>query len=402
MPLVESLNGFYYGQGISNLYRLMTILLITIYFVLYKKEIPENTVNFLFFITVFLGLTIIQYLFFHNTQEIFIKDLKSLVRILLCPFYFLFFNETILCGDLEKRDLKRMIYVFSFVFSILIVGLYVLGIGYVSYDIQTNELTSLVSDTRGVGFKGFFIELNSLIAILCACLLFIKNEIINFIRRKEKCLFQIIIYVLLLVSLIVTGTKFGLVFLVICSLIFIIQVFRCFLRIKLKVLFLFSMILFLIILKFLLGNVFFSIFQRLTFFINKNNATLLNVLFSNRINYFFQMLENIDFSKFNIFINVFGKGYNYSFLEFKRSIVEIDFFDLYFSYGIIGISSYFYFFKESLCNLFLLKRDTIKNMIMILYMYSFLGGHIIFNAMSATFLAICLSYLTTINRTIRG
>lgn len=32
MPIVESLNGLYFGSGISDMYRLITIILIVFYF----------------------------------------------------------------------------------------------------------------------------------------------------------------------------------------------------------------------------------------------------------------------------------------------------------------------------------------------------------------------------------
>jgi len=395
MPIIESLNGFLYGKGISDVYRLLTIVLIIIYFSVYRRDVQQSIIGLLFFISIFLGLIIAQYLFFHGDQVIFIKDIKSMIRILLCPIYYLFFKETILNGDINKNDLKKIIFVYSCLFSLLIVLLYFFDAGFVSYDFEKNELTSLVTDTKGVGFKGFFIELNSLIAILCACLFFVKNEILSFLKAKGHYIFHLIIYLLICVSLVITGTKFGIFFFFICSLVFIIQILCSFLEVKIKVFFLICLSLFLVFLKLVLGNIFIGIFQRLVYFFLENEGLVLNVLFSNRLNYLCEMLKYIDISNYSIFINVFGKGFNYYFLEYKRSIVEIDFFDLYISYGIIGISSYFYFFKDSFYQLLFSKDNCIRNMIIILYVYSFLGGHIIFNSMSATFLAICLSYLTT-------
>ena len=78
---------------------------------------------------------------------------------------------------------------------------------------------------------------------------------------------------------------------------------------------------------------------------------------------------------------------------FKRSIVEMDWFDLYFSLWHRRIHCVFILFvKDAVFSLFFSKRYEMKSMLLIFFMYSFLGGHIIVNSMTATFLAVCLSY----------
>ncbi|MBF8807225.1 MAG: O-antigen ligase family protein [Enterococcus lacertideformus] len=101
-------------------------------------------------------------------------------------------------------------------------------------------------------------------------------------------------------------------------------------------------------------------------------------------------------------IYLFGAGYSSPFsptdAEIKRSIVEIDWFDFLFSYGVIGFISYIAFFKKTIILLFFSKKNEMRDMLIIFFIYSFMGGHILVNSMTATFLAIYLSYSSDVEK----
>lgn len=402
MPIIESINGYLNGKGVSNVYRFITIFFIAIYLILFNKVISANMIALLYLITIFLFIILIQFIFFYNNQNILIDEIKSILRFFLCPIYFVFFSEAILNNDVEKKTIDKIILLYSFLFGSILFGLYIFKFGFVSYDFEANELTSFVSDTKGLGFKGFFIELNSLVAILSACLFFMKDEILKNMESKRTVIIYLSIYMLLIFALFITATKFGIVISYIFSMIFIVQILKKSLSKKRKIGILVAVVFILLLLKFFFGNLFYDVFDRLSYFFSTTKGNSLDVLFSNRISYLFEIINSIDNSQNSIFISIFGKGFNTSLFDTgsERSIVEIDIFDLCFSYGIIGTYSYFYFFKDSFCQLFISKFNSIKNMILILYIYSFLGGHIIFNSMTATFLAICLSYVSTTSKTV--
>lgn len=400
MPIIESLNGYLNGIGISNIYRFATVFLIVIYFVLFNKKLPSSLITFLFLVTIFEFIILIQFFFFHNDQNLLINDIKSMLRFFLCPIYFLFFNDALFNKDIEKKTIQKIILIYSFLYGIILLGLYIFKFGYVSYDFEANKLVTFASKSYGLGFKGFFIELNSLVAILSACLFFMKNKILNNVKSKSILMLYLSIYLLLIFSLFITATKFGIVISIICSIIFIVQILRKPLALKLKIGVLVTVVFILLFSNYFFGDLFYNVLNRLSYFFSTTDGTSLNVLFSNRISYLFDTIRSIDISQNSIFINIFGKGFNTSlfYTGNERSIIEIDFVDLYFSYGMIGICSYFYFFKDIFCQLIVSKNHCIKEMIIILYVYSFLGGHIIFNSMTATILAICLSYATTTSR----
>lgn len=396
MPIVESINGYFYGKSISDVYRLLLLILIAGYFLRCVECLSSNVFRLLIVICTMLVLLLLQFFCFHKSQVDFFSDIKSTLRILLAPIYFVFFCEAIRLKEINREELKKLFIGYSLLYSLLVIIPYLLGTGYVSYDSDSNGLMSLMSEVEGVGCKGYFIELNSLVAILSACSFFIKNIIVSTINKKQnrQMLIATSIYFLLVVALFITATKLGIVFALLCTGILIVQIFRSQGNFHYKwrlVLFIGFFFLFLFL---LLGTLFIEVFDRLSYFYGQSNGDIFNVITSNRFSYLIESAKQIDQSSYSWFIHFFGAGYYTSFSldGLKRSIVEVDWFDLYFSYGIIGFVTYLYFFKDVLFSLFVSKNSEVKNMLFIFLIYSFLGGHIIVNSMTVTFLAICLSY----------
>lgn len=396
MPIIESLNGYYYGKGISDGYRLLLLGLIISYFMRFEQRLSCYMLKLMFITCTLLVLLIIQFLWFHKNQGILMADIKSILRILLAPIYFVFFYEALRSKDISYMDLRNLLLGYSLLYSLLVVIPYLQGGGFVSYDFDGNGLMAKTAEVKGIGCKGYFIELNSLIAILSACAFFIKNMILKFIKKKQTnwLILTTITYILLIAALFITATKLGIVLAFLCSGILIIQILQCQILVKQKLFIVLFISSFLIILRVLLGNLFTEVLSRLDYFYGQSDGDILNVITSNRFSYLTESLQQIDQSGHSLFIDFFGAGYYSSFSldGFKRSIVEMDWFDLYFSYGIVGFTAYLYFFKDAVFSLFFSKRYEMKSMLLIFFMYSFLGGHIIVNSMTATFLAVCLSY----------
>ncbi len=396
MPIIESLNGYYYGKGISDGYRLLLLGLIISYFMRFGQRLSCYMLKLMFITCTLLVLLIIQFLWFHKNQGILMADIKSILRILLAPIYFVFFYEALRSKDISYMDLRNLLLGYSLLYSLLVVIPYLQGGGFVSYDFDGNGLMAKTAEVKGIGCKGYFIELNSLIAILSACAFFIKNMILKFIKKKQTnwLILTTITYILLIAALFITATKLGIVLAFLCSGILIIQILQCQILVKQKLFIVLFISSFLIILRVLLGNLFTEVLSRLDYFYGQSDGDILNVITSNRFSYLTESLQQIDQSGHSLFIDFFGAGYYSSFSldGFKRSIVEMDWFDLYFSYGIVGFTAYLYFFKDAVFSLFFSKRYEMKSMLLIFFMYSFLGGHIIVNSMTATFLAVCLSY----------
>ncbi|MGL9796304.1 O-antigen ligase family protein [Enterococcus sp. DIV1283b] len=396
MPVVESINGYFYEMNISDMYRLFIFILIAWYFLRYVKYLSSNVFKLMFVACTMLVLLLLQFFLFHKNQEVFLSDIKSTLRILLTPIYVVFFYEAMRSKTINRENLRRLILGYSLLYGLLVIVPYLQGVGYLSYDFDRNGLMSKMSEANGIGCKGYFIELNSLIAILSVCSFFLKDMIIHTINKKQngQMLFVAIIYLLLITTLFITATKLGIVLALLCTGILIIQILRCqrIFRYKLGIILFISC--FLLFVRFFLGNLFTEVFSRLDYFYKQSDGDVLNVITSNRFRYLIESMQQIDQSSHSWFIDLFGAGYSSSFVldGFKRRIVEMDWFDLYFSYGIIGFTAYLYFFKDAIFSLFVSKNNEMKNMLLIFFMYSFLGGHVIVNSMTATFLAICLSY----------
>lgn len=398
MPIVESLNGFFSGLGLSDIYRLTTVVVISCYFMMKENLIKKYNIYFLILLSVFMCILVSQFLFFHQNKALLMSDLKSVFRILLAPFYFCYFYEGLSSQEIKREDLKKIILIYGILYSSLIIIPYLCGTGFVSYDIDHNGLMSKASEVQGVGNKGFFIELNSLIAILAANLFFIKNLIISYFNENEikKAVTTILLYIATLISLFITATKLGILLSIVCSLIFVYQIFCSSIKREYKLYFAASIVLLFIAIYIFLGGLITDITNRLNYFSEQSNGSTIDFLTSNRLSYLTKTMYEIDNSTHRFFLYLFGAGYSSPFTPtidgIKRSIVEIDYFDFLFSYGFFGFISYIAFFKKEVILLFFSKKNEMKSMLIIFLIYSFMGGHIFVNSMTATFLAIFLSY----------
>ncbi|MEX1447567.1 O-antigen ligase family protein [Enterococcus sp. C76] len=394
MPFFESMNGYFLGFGIANIYRFLITGLILVYFIVHKKNYYNEIFNLMILMILFFMITLIQFLFFHKSENFLLLDIKSILRILLCPVYFLFFKILLVNGDFYKSDLEKMIYVYSFLYSILIIVPYIFDLGYFSYDFETNGLTTCISHGEGLGVKGYFIELNSVVAILGACVFFIKHRIVDLYRSQKEAIIEFILYVLLVFTLFLTATKLGILLAIVASIFLCIEiVLSKQITIRKKRRIIIFLISFIFIIWIFLNDLLIGIVNRLDYFYYKNE--LMGVITSNRFTYLFESLQEIDVSNNTFFINLFGAGYAAPFGQstVKRSIVEMDWFDFYFSYGIIGFISYIAFFKNAIVSVFYSKSYDMKSILLVFFIYSFIGGHIIVNSMTVTVLAICLSYV---------
>lgn len=305
MPIIESLNGYYYGKGISDGYRLLLLGLIISYFMRFGQRLSCYMLKLMFITCTLLVLLIIQFLWFHKNQGILMADIKSILRILLAPIYFVFFYEALRSKDISYIDLRNLLLGYSLLYSLLVVIPYLQGGGFVSYDFDGNGLMAKTAEVKGIGCKGYFIELNSLIAILSACAFFIKNMILKFIKKKQTnwLILTTITYILLIAALFITATKLGIVLAFLCSGILIIQILQCQILVKQKLFIVLFISSFLIILRVLLGNLFTEVLSRLDYFYGQSDGDILNVITSNRFSYLTESLQQIDQSGHSLFID---------------------------------------------------------------------------------------------------
>lgn len=405
MPIIESLNGKYYGHHISDLYRLATMVLIIFYLIrtilMSKFDIHMfNGVNVVFILIV---LTFMQYILFHGQSLILFNDLKTTIRIIICPLYYVFFLAAMNRGEIERRTLIKLLYLYTILYIIMLIIPRYLGIGYVTYDLQNN---SLLSSSDGIGFKGFFIETNSLVAILIGCMVLIGEYLLEILEMVRLELKKVLVHLILLVScyfsLILVSMKTGIVVAMLYILILLMRVLIS-KRVSKKIKMMVSILTLILGLFFspTISNSINELITRSNYFLRLFNNDIVRFLTSSRSVYFEDSLHSASKSQDFFSLSLFGGGYYVDFIKpydiFKRRLIEMDFFDFYFAYGYVGVAVYFGYFMKNIINIIFSKMSGIKLMILIFGVYGFFAGHVLFNSMTATFLAICFAYYKDID-----
>lgn len=396
MPIIESFNGYLVGYHISDGYRIILGILIFVYLLTSGSKMNRSSFQAMTVITVFLLLTFLQFLLLHGFQTVLKNDLKTVFRIILLPLYVAYFKQSFSNKDLRKQDIIRLFTAYSVQFMLLVIFPFIFRTGLATYDIQANSLTA----TTGVGCKGFFIEVNSLVAILIAMMAYAGET--SWKNFQSAQYVNSILYLVVSLgnawALLIVSTKTGIV-------IAILYEFFCIIRfvIMAKILFKFRAsiaILFLVLSPFfmmLIKNFLGDFFIRTKYFYNLFGGDWVRFLTSSRSVYLSLTIKQIQGSINELIIDLIGGGYYLSFFKpyemYKRAVIEMDWFDFYFSYGLVGVIVYVSYFKNSIVSyLFLKHTECIKVIFTIFLIYSFFAGHIFFNSMTATILSMCIVY----------
>jgi hypothetical protein len=407
MPLVESLNGAFQGCHVSDLYRIFLLVLICISLVrgYFYVQILEMLLLCLFFVFLVLG----DYTFLHGQLQFFLSDLKSIFRILLAPVYYVFFNVSILKGRLTRKDLVQLLSFLSILYSVLVIVPSMFGLGFATYDTSGESFFTQLSE--GVGSKGYFIEVNSLCAILMGFVVFTGESFFQDLRisgeqcmKFFECKIHFVGFWLNCISLLLLGTKTGLVFVLTYFCIFILRILggkkiSKHFRIKFSGLILSILLMGYVLFYNTFVDMINGIFGRGEYFYNQFEGNLLTFITSSRSMFLKNTLDAIVSSKGGNYLILFGGGYTINLEHFwdpiRRVVTEMDWCDFFFSYGLVGLISYVFFFRKGLINYFRYINTPVKLLLLLLFIYSIFAGHVLFNSMTATILAICLAYIST-------
>lgn len=396
MPIIESFNGYLIGYHISDGYRIILGILIFVYLLTSGSKIDQSSFQAVTVITVFILLTFLQFLLLHGFQTVLKNDLKTVFRIMLLPIYVAYFKKSFSSKDLEKQDIVRLFTAYSVQFMLLIIFPFLFNTGLATYDIYTNSLTSKI----GIGCKGFFIEANSLVAILIAMMAYAgETSWKNFQSMQYvNCTLYLLVCLGNVWALFIVSTKTGIVMAILYVLFFIIRfVIKAKTLFKIRV----KMIIFFLALSpffvTLIKNSLDDFFIRTKYFYNLFGGDLVRFLTSSRSVYLRLTIKQISSSANESIIDLIGGGYYLSFFKpyemYKRSVTEMDWFDFCFSYGLTGVIVYASYFKNCIVSyLFLKHTEYIKVVFTIFLIYSFFAGHIFFNSMTATILSLCFVY----------
>jgi len=388
---VDFINGIFSNLPIGELYRIVILMLLSFY--MFKNNI--KALGYILFVFIYIASN--SFITFMDTANKF--GLKFDLTMTLKAIYFIVIFQAIRTlykvnkfnlNTIKKIILNNLYYTpFLFLFS------YILGIGKTSYE------------NMSVGFKGTFMSLNSINVALIILYIFALDGLI---RNKNKFKW-LCITVFIIVPMVLLGTKSSLIFLVFAPIVYLMLNIRLKFTFKKIVLYSWSFIFVTFATMILmamdanassgyLGDLLWR--QQYLF----ENRDLLTYLLSGR-NWLLETGSALFFSHINFLELLFGNGYfnihNHIAMAWHMPDpnavrpIELDFFDIFFSYGTLGlVLTYgyflFYFIKGSRYASNYMSQPYFVALLTLL-IFSVVGGHVFLEAISSTFFGLCLAGL---------
>ena len=303
------------GSNILNKVHLIIrglFFLYCFFYIIKEKKKRKTTI----FLTTIMFIYFCSYLFLYHYS--LINSISYTLKLFYLPYTILFFYNS-----KENID-EKYIYIILFTYLILLITFYIFNIG--------NEIYE--AEIRKTGFKGLFNSINEFSAIIITLL----PLSLNYFKKRKKYIHCIITIILMIIVSMLTGTKVILGGVLITLIYFLYHPLIQFIKKQntLKK----ATILFIIIAStiggfFLIKNTtaYKNAIIQAKFFKVKNIFSIKGinkVVFNNRFS--FIPTNQKDFNHSTIYEKLLGLKYNDS-----RKDVEIDFFDIFYKYGIIGI-----------------------------------------------------------------
>ena len=383
---IDMINGYLLREvGVSpaiSLSQLYKIILLAFLFV--RININEKVLV----ISVFLLLlmpTIYQLFKSFNIQLVFVDIVKIIKYLGSVLAFFYFRNIVIHKGYLLKSIYRWML--FSFMIVVLNISLKLFGLGFAMYSMDTLE----------IGSKGYFYAGNEVSGVL----LILASFLMYWYQLFDKKMLFIIVGILsVLTGLYLTSKTaiLGTIFSFIYFFIFSPNTKRISIRNMLFALFNFFVVLpvgIYFIIEYLKTS---DVMERFSFFWNE--LDIYTFILSNRNTFLFDFLE-IFKKEYNIIEMILGVGQSTFETLNNNHIIELDFFDIYFAYGVIGVLLFILY----VC--FILIKSALKSfnkkifpfasytkfIVILLILISFLSGHIFNSGMAAIYIGCIFSLM---------
>lgn len=383
-PLVDTLNGFFITVNmpvpVGSLYRLVLIGFLLVEILSHQAPKSVMTAVVIIFIGGNVSLVLLQNIVFQNTAAWLIEDFEGLVKYLmwvLIPF-FCYQRQ----AALSVVDIKRVFRIINWFSITAILVPYLLGVGTDTYASST------------AGFKGYFYAQNDVACLFIVLMILASSDLAQQMKQQWQPL--LIAFLGLFMSdflcLVLIGMKTSLFYGVIVVLYVPGQLLfkRDYYNPRDQLITVGGILCLggLIALKgiqFAAGALR-QLCVRLQYFYHLYDGNLMRLLTSSRIDYLQgSWLKFID-GPHSLFVLLCGQGVSYRFHQFGRfGLVEMDFFDLLFNAGLLGMGLFLlvmgYFSRQLLVN----KKATIYRVLLgVILIYSFTAGHVLYSAISAT------------------
>jgi O-antigen ligase like membrane protein len=394
--IIDSLNGFIISKynlpvSIGQIYRSLVFLIMVIILLKYSSR----KIFYTFFI--FFYFIIMQFIYFYNHSSIngLVLDITETFKPLLVIFSVEAYRSLYEKGIIGIKDLNLILKINLGLFPLSIIVPKILGLGSSVY-------------SNGSGYKAFYNANNDLNIVLLVLLIFTLEMLLDNIKNVGRALTYGTIILLLLIVLLLIGSKSSMFFSTLILFIYLIRAMsKNSLVNNLKIIILISIVVY------SLSNILMSFYRdEISLIIERQKYFYETQVIKGNDIVTFLLTGRNEFliASLNAFLKesllpikiVFGLGkYEHSVLsgtEFGRDhlIIEMDFFDVLFSYGLLGtLILYGYFFTIFLSSLY--KKESHFFFAYLSYVviaiFSFLGGHVIFSALSGSFLALICCYL---------
>lgn len=387
-PLVDILNGYFliYGKTtpIGTLYRTSFFLFLILSILMTK--VPNSNYSLLTFLFCIGNgfLFLLQNIILQNPVTWLIDDSGVFIKYflwVLIPYYMYQRKEFF-----EKRMLENIFIWINIFFTLGLLIPYLLGVGTYTYA------------ASNAGFKGYFFAQNDLACAFIVLLTFSGWHLLKKINAKwnRSLLYALFLFSADFLCLILIGMKTGVVYGVVVVIYVLISTI---LGIGSH-----SVVQRFVVWSVCIGASLFVSFKGVGFFLKTMEGTYnrmvyfyylyggdwVRLLSSSRSDYFKGGMDL--FLADNYFPVTFfsGQGFAYRVGNYGRfGLIEMDFFDIFFGLGIVGLSlcivmiSYFLILsikKQS--------RSIYSLLFIVMLFYSFFAGHVFFSAISATMLGL--------------
>ncbi|MBC2283811.1 hypothetical protein HCB69_05430 [Listeria booriae] len=380
-PVVDALNGFVLSAGINLpvgiAYRLVCVAFLVVQIA--KKGFRKNVYTILSVALIFFGIIslFIQTIVLQNDASAMFYDVTNMIKFflwILIPYYV--YQRA---DQWKESSYEKIFLAISIFFTLGLLIPYALGIGNQTYE---------ASDA---GYKAFFFANNDTTIGFIAAATFTGWYL--FKQTKQTKIWTRVLLALLylgnLLGLLLLGTKTGIVYGVALTVVLLIRFFFFQKRVgavaKWGIGLTVATVLTVIVIQgrtFILETVS-GLLQRLTYFYNLYNGDLVRFITSSRSAFLDSAFQSFTEGG-NLMTQLFGVGFNQRVVTWGLGdLVEMDFFDVFFSLGILGFLA-----TLALLLFFLIasfkKRSIYGMLCIILVCYGAFAGHVLFSALSST------------------
>lgn len=374
--LLDMLNGILYMSNlflpisVSQLYKLLIIL----FFCVRLMYLNCKVIVFILVISTILFFpTLIQYSFYNIGISVLYQDLVRTSKYLIIIVSYSYFRELLVNQVIDFSIFYKWV---KFSFWVLALNLLVklIGLGYPMYS------------TGNIGTKGFFIAGNEVSALLI-----VLSSIVGYyylVIKESKFLFLLYAVLSFVLGLLISS-KTGMLGVVLVYSSILASTYDYSQRVTRKQIIKVSVSISVVLLTLVLFILNTSIFGR--YFVFWNKLDFVTFILSSR-NIYFQEAIQVVKSNYEIVDYIIGVGPTVYF-EMMTKFVEIDFIDVFFSYGILGLvvlSSFYVCVFRDAVSLLKLKDYPFVKLTMItfvfLIMLSLLSGHILNSGIAGIFI----------------